>query len=159
MTHKNVVVANQTLDDSAPRKPRQTRGKPHVSFLSVIQVRKLVAVELTFLGPKIVIAEYAVAVVVGLLVAVLSLRSGLYRTHAMWQTLLGFYLLFIVLAYAVLLASAIGMARRGDCRNEIVDELNNTREVFRKYRRQSLWILVPLAVPLAALRQHLNRYH
>ena len=125
----------------------------------MIQVRKLVAVELTFLGPKIVIAEYAVAVVVGLLVAVLSLRSGLYRTHAMWQTLLGFYLLFIVLAYAVLLASAIGMARRGDCRNEIVDELNNTREVFRKYRRQSLWILVPLAVPLAALRQHLNRYH
>jgi len=125
----------------------------------VIQVRKLVAVELTFLGPKIVIAEYAVAVVVGLLVAVLSLRSGLYRTHAMWQTLLGFYLLFIVFAYAVLLASAIGMARRGDCRNEIVDELNNTREVFRKYRRQSLWILVPLAVPLAALRQHLNRYH
>ena len=123
----------------------------------MIQVRKLVAVELTFLGPKIIIAEYGVAVVVSLFVGVLSLRSGLYRTHAIWQTLLGFYLLFIVLAYAVLLAFAIGMVRRGDCRIEIADEINNTREVFRKYRRQSLWILVRLAVPLAALQQRPTR--
>jgi hypothetical protein len=118
----------------------------------VIQVRKLVAVELTFLGPKIIIIEYAVAVVVGLIVGVLSLRSGLLRTHASWQILLGIYLLCVVLTYAVLLAYAIAMAHAGNSRQEIANELHDKSATFRKYRRQSLWILVPLAVPLAAWR-------
>jgi hypothetical protein len=119
----------------------------------VIQVRKLVAVELAFLGPKVILAEYAIAVIVGLLVGVLSLRSGLFRTHALWQTLLGIYLLCVVLTYAVLLVEAAAMTRRGDCRQEIADELTDRQATFRKYRRQSLWILVPLAIPLAAMRQ------
>jgi hypothetical protein len=119
----------------------------------VIQVRKLVAVELSFLGPRIIIAEYAIAVVVGLIVGLLSLRAGLFRTHALWQTLLGIYLLCLALSYAVLLIEAAAMTRRGDCRQEIADELSDSHATFRKYRRQSLWILVPLAVPLAALRQ------
>lgn len=121
------------------------------AYIPLLQVRKLVAVELTFLGPWIIIAEYAFAVVLGFVVGVLSLRAGIFRTHALWQTLLGAYLMFIVLAYAVLLSYAIAMARRGNCRAEISDELANTHETFRKYRRQSLWILVPLAVPFAAL--------
>jgi hypothetical protein len=120
----------------------------------MIQVRKLVAVELTFLGPKIVIGEYAIAVIVGLIVGVLSLHAGLFRTHALWQMLLGIYLMFIVLTYSVLLGLAVMMARRSDFRQEIADELDDTQATFRKYRRQSLWILVPLAVPLAAVRQH-----
>ena len=119
----------------------------------MIQVRKLVAVELTFLGPKIILAEYAMAVIGGLALGGLSLRAGLYRTHAMWQTALGSYLLFLALTYAVLLAYSVGMARRGDFRSEIADELHDRYGVMRKYRRQSLWILVPLVVPLAALAQ------
>jgi hypothetical protein len=119
----------------------------------MIQVRKLVAVELTFLGPKIVFAEYGFAVVVSTAIGLLSLRTGLFQTHAAWQILLGLYLLFLALTYAVLLSCSIVMARRGTAREEIADELDDTRSTFRKYRRQSLWILVPLAVPLAAVRQ------
>jgi hypothetical protein len=119
----------------------------------MIQVRKLVAVELAFLGPKIILAEYAFAVAVGAAIGVLSLRAGLLRTHALWQVILGIYLLSLALTYAVLLWIAIAMARRGDARSEIADELADTAATFRKYRRQSLWILVPLAVPLAAIRQ------
>lgn len=68
----------------------------------MIQVRKLVAVELTFLGFKIVFAEYGFAVLVGAAIGLLSLRVGLLRTHAAWQVLLGIYLLFLALTYAVL---------------------------------------------------------
>jgi hypothetical protein len=110
-----------------------------------------VAVELVFLGPKIVFAEYGFAVVVGIAIGILSLRAGFVRTHAMWQILLGMYLLFLALTYAVLLGFAIAMARRGDARSEIASELSNIAATFRKYRRQSLWILVPLAVPIAAM--------
>ena len=42
----------------------------------MIQVRKLVAVELIFLGPKIVFAEYGFAVGVGLAIGVLSRHAG-----------------------------------------------------------------------------------
>jgi hypothetical protein len=119
----------------------------------VIRVRKLVAVELVFLGPKIVFAEYGFAVVVGVAVGILSLRAGFLQTHALWQILLGVYLLFLALTYTVLLGYAIAMARRGDARSEIADELGATQTTFRKYRRQSLWILVPLAVPVAAMLQ------
>jgi hypothetical protein len=119
----------------------------------MIRVRKLVAVELSFLGPKIVFAEYGFAVVVAAVIGLLSLRVGLFRTHALWQVLLGLYLLFLALTYAVLLRFAIAMARRGDAREEIAGELHDLPATFRKYRKQSLWILVPLAVPLAAMRQ------
>jgi len=122
----------------------------------MIQLRKLVAVELFYLGPKVIIAEYAIAVAARLLVAVLSLRAGLHVTHARWQIVLGLYLLFIALTYAVLTAYAIAMARRGNCRDEIADELeleDTTMAILRKYRKQSLWLLVPLVAPVTAMRE------
>jgi len=123
----------------------------------MICIRNLVAVEPAFLGPKFILAEYAFAVVAGVGLGVLSLRVGLMRTHAMWQVLLGAYLVLLALTYAVLLGSAIAMARRGDARDEIADELDDKATAFRKYRRQSLWLLVPLAVPIAAIRQRDER--
>lgn len=119
----------------------------------MIQVRKLVAIELAFLGPKFILAEYAIAVLAGAALGVLSLRAGLMRTHALWQILLGIYLILLALTYAVLLGYAIAMTRRGNAREEIADELDDKAAAFRKYRRQSQWLLVPLAVPLAAFTQ------
>jgi hypothetical protein len=66
-----------------------------------------VAIELAFLGPKFILAEYGFAVVVGGGLGVLSLRVGLVQTHAVWQVLLGVYLLLLALTYAVLLGYAI----------------------------------------------------
>jgi hypothetical protein len=122
---------------------------------SMIQVRKLVAVELTYLGPKIIIAEYAIAVVAGLVVGVLSLRAGLLLTHAAWQIALGIYLLFIAFTYAILLRYSVSMTMRGDYQDEIAAEVEakGNKAIFRKYRRQSLWLLVPLVVPLVAVRE------
>src|SRR5215467_5485563 len=102
----------------------------------MIQVRKLVAVELLFLGPKLVFAEYGFAVVVGATIGLLSLRVGLLRTHATWQIVLGIYLLFLALTYAGLLGLAIAMTRSGNAREEIAGELHDLPATFRKYRNQ-----------------------
>ena len=51
----------------------------------MINVRKLAAVDLYFLGPKIILAEFGLGVPLMLALGILSLRSGLIRTHATWQ--------------------------------------------------------------------------
>jgi hypothetical protein len=56
------------------------------------------------------------------------------------------------LTCAVLLWIVIEMSRRGRAREEIADELHDVPTSFRNYRRLSLWILFPLAVPPAAIR-------
>jgi hypothetical protein len=142
---------------ASPAREPQARDRALACKLgSVIQVRKVVAIELTFLGPKFILSEYAIAVIGGVFLGALSLRAGLLRTHALWQILLGIYLIFLAMTYAVLLGYAIAMARRGDARDEITDELDDKAAAFRKYRRQSPWLLVPLVVPVAAMRQKSN---
>jgi hypothetical protein len=38
----------------------------------------------------------------------------------------------------------------GTARDEIADELDDKQRLFRKYRKQSLYLLVPLVAPIAA---------
>jgi len=48
---------------------------------------------------------------------------------------------------------AIDIVRSGSAAAELGDELQNKITAMRKYRRQSLWLLVPLAVPVASVIQ------
>jgi uncharacterized protein len=59
--------------------------------------------------------------------------------------------------YVPLLLHAISLVRNNSARDEIADELSEKRRMFRKYRRQSLLLLVPLAVPSVALAQWFHR--
>ena len=115
----------------------------------MIQVRKLAALDLYILGPKIILAEFGLGVPVMLVMGLLSLRVGLYRTHAMWQVALGIYFLLLAVNYIPMLWCTIDIARHGTARAELGDELHDKAAAMRKYRGQSLWLLVPLAVPLA----------
>lgn len=133
------------------------RSQCGCKLLRMIQVRKLVAIELAFLGPRFILAEYAVAVIGGLGLGILTLRAGLMRTHAVWQTALGIYLVFLALTYAVLLGYAIAMARRGNVYDVIANELDDKHAALRKFQRQFLWLLVPLVVPVAAIVQRRER--
>jgi hypothetical protein len=47
--------------------------------------------------------------------------------------------------------------RLDSARCEIAEENTDKRRIFRKYRRQSLLLLVPLAVPILALARELHR--
>ncbi len=119
----------------------------------MINVRKLAAIDLYFLGPKIILAEFGLGVPVMLALGILSLRVGLFRTHAAWQIALGIYLLLLGINYIPMLWCAIDIARRGTAAAELGDELEDNGAAARKYRRQSLWLLVPLAVQVAWIFQ------
>jgi len=49
------------------------------------------------------------------------------------------------------------MAGDGSAHLEIPDELGNKQAAMRKYRRQSLFLLLPLVVPIAAIVQEIQR--
>jgi hypothetical protein len=119
----------------------------------VINVRKLAAIDLYFLGPKIILAEFGLGVPIMVALGILSLRVGLFRTHSTWQIALGIYLLLLSVNYFPMLWCAIDIARHRTAAVELGDELDNKGAAMRRHRRQSLWLLVPLAVPVAWIVQ------
>lgn len=119
----------------------------------MIDVRKLAAIDLYILGPKIILAEFGLGVPIMLVLGILSLRLGLFRTHATWQIALGAYLLLLSINYVPMLWCVVDIVRSGTAASELKDELHDKSGAMRKYRRQSVWLLVPLAVPVVWLMQ------
>ena len=95
----------------------------------MIDVRKLAAIDLHFLGPRIILAEFGLGVPIMLALGILSLRVGLFRTHALWQITLGVYLLLLGLNYIPMLWCAVDIARRGTAVTELGDELHDVRTI------------------------------
>lgn len=123
----------------------------------MINVRKLAAIDLEFLGPKIILSEFGLGVLGSLTLGILSIRAGMHRFHSARMTVFGVYLLLLGINYVPLLLHALDIARNGCARQEIADELGNRRVTFRKYRRQSLFLLLPMVVPIAAIVQEISR--
>ena len=114
----------------------------------MLNPRKLVAIDLALLGPKFIIAEFAGGV---LLSAALG-AFVLFRGHGSFlQSLLGLYLISLGFNYVPMLIYAITINRAKSARAELGNELDEKRVAMAKYRGQSLWLLVPLIVPIVAL--------
>jgi hypothetical protein len=111
----------------------------------MIQPRKLAAIDLVFLGPTFVIAEFAIAVIAGLGLGWFVFARG----HGSKSVLLGVYLLTLGLNYVPMFWCAVELNRQGKAHAEIEGELADRGRAMRKYRWQSLWLLVPF-VPIAA---------
>ena len=126
---------------------------PNVRVPIVIDFRKLAAVDIAFLGSRLILAEFSIGVFGSLALGFLTLL----RSHSVRGIALGSYLLFIGINYVPLLVYAIRIVRLGSARDEIAEERADKREMFRKYRRQSLLLLVPLAVPILAMGRELHR--
>lgn len=109
-----------------------------------LNVRKLVALDMTFLGARVIVAEYAAGVLLPWVIAVLSLRKGV--------LLLAIPLLWIGLNYVPLLVHSLDLMRRGTARQEVAAEFSDPRQA-RSYSLRQLWILVPFAVVVFALLQ------
>lgn len=112
-----------------------------------LNVRKLVALDMTFLGTRVIVAEYAAGVLLCALITFFALRRGTW-----W---LGIPLLWIALNYVPLFLHAVDLARRGTARQEVAAELADPKQA-RSYSWRQLWILVPFAVLLLALAQRGN---
>jgi hypothetical protein len=108
----------------------------------MVNLRKLAAIDIAFLGFKFVPAEYAVGV---FFCAALGLFV-LLRGHSFWQVALGIYLMCLGINYVPMLAYAVSIANKDTARAELADELAEKAKAMAKYRRQSLLLLVLLGV-------------
>lgn len=59
--------------------------------------------------------------------------------------------------YIPLLRHAISVVRHGTASQEIADEMPDKKRMFRKYRRQSVLLLVALVIPILAMRHPSDR--
>ncbi|HKW34059.1 MAG TPA: hypothetical protein VJN92_13700 [Candidatus Acidoferrum sp.] len=112
-----------------------------------VDLRKLAAIDIAFLGRKVIVAEFAGGVV-------LSTALGLFvlvRGHSFWQITLGVYFLCLGINYAPMLGYAMAIPTQEHAREEMADELEDKRESMSKYRRLSLLLLIPLVAPILAL--------
>jgi hypothetical protein len=116
----------------------------------VFNARKLAAIDLIFLGPKVVITEFSAGVFLSAVLGIFVLVRG---HHSLAQIVLGLYLISLGINYVPMLHYAIRIRRAEGARAELGNELDDKRVAMAKYRRQSLWLLVPMIVPLLALAQ------
>jgi len=124
----------------------------------MLNVRKLAALDLHVLGPFVIVTEFALGVAGPLALGALTLRSSCRHGWPLGLTLFGGYLLSLGVNYLPLLLHAVSLVRSRSASHEIADELSDRRLTFRKYRRQSLYLLVPFVEPvLAVLQQRQNR--
>ena len=126
-------------------------------FGMTLNVRKLAAIDLYFLGPVFIVGEFVIGVVGLGVLGLLTLRSGVRHSHSTTLIFFGTYMLALALNYIPLLLCAIGLARSGTAKIEIASELIDRGAAMRKYRRQSLYILVPFAIVIACMYEEIQR--
>jgi hypothetical protein len=117
-------------------------------------IRKLAAIDIVFLGFKLVLAEYTCGVLFSLGLGIFVLL----RSHSVWQVALGAYLICLGINYVPMLAYTVSIASKQNAEAEMAGELTEKRRAMSKYRRLSLLLLVPLFLPaLVIARERLRR--
>jgi len=116
----------------------------------MLNPRKLAAIDLAFLGPKIIISEFAFAVLFSPALGIFVLLRG-HGTPA--QIALGCYFISLGINYVPMLVYAVAINKTKNARTVLGNELDDKRAAMTRYRRQSIWLLVPLIVPIVALTQ------
>lgn len=112
----------------------------------MIDLRKLAAIDMVFLGSRFIVAEYTFGVFFSLALGVFVLL----RSHSPWQLVLAIYFFCLAANYVPMLRWAILISNKQNAQAELSDELVDKRRAISKYRRQSLALLVPL-LPLALI--------
>ena len=126
----------------------------------IINIRKLVALDLVFHGSRFILAEFAGAVIAcgsfGALSLVAFIRSP---NHSVFSLLIGLVLCWIALNYVPLLLYAIDIVRRKSAQQEVAFELEHRDIYARKYTLQSVCLLLlPLIVPILSLVQERQKH-
>ncbi len=137
-----------------PRRFRKLRISDAVTARGlVLNVRKLAAIDLYFLGAKVIITEYAVGVLGLVGFGAWALHSAVGRGHSAGLLAFGAYLISIGTNYIPLLVQAVRIARTYSVSKVLGDELSDRTRAMRKYRMQSLMLLVPFAAVILSLTQ------
>ncbi len=138
-----------------PAQQQQTPKKE-----TIINIRKLAALDLVFHGSRLILAEFALAVMVcGGLGGFGLLAFFRNPSHPLLTLILGLVLCCIALNYVPLLLYAISIVRHKSAQQEVALELEHKETYARKYTLQSVWLLLlPLVVPLLSLVQEIQKH-
>ncbi len=115
----------------------------------LINIRKLVALDVTIHGSKFILVEYGLAVPVIIFFGLWLILSGII-------IVLGFYVLLTGVNYVPLLSYAIVILRKASAQSEVKFGLAHDKHYVRKYSLQQLLIFVPLLVLLIAVVQEVR---
>jgi hypothetical protein len=120
----------------------------------MVNIRKLVALDIVLHGTRFILAEDAFGVVVLFLLGLSSIRAGPKGIiNSNWQTLLGFWLLAVAANYIPPFIYAVLIARGGTVKEEGEPELEHAK----RYTLQQVIIFVPLLVVIAAIVQEAGK--
>jgi hypothetical protein len=124
-----------------------------------INIRKLVALDIVFHGPKLILAEFALVVGLCGALGAWSLFSFFHSPdHPLFTVILGLVLSWIALNYVPLLLYALSFMRHKNAELEVVVELAHKERYARKYMAQSLLLAVPFVVPILAIVQEWQKH-
>ncbi len=120
----------------------------------MINIRKLVALDMLLHGTRFILAEFAFGVLCPLLLFVLFLRAKLLGgDEPLWVTLMDCWLIGIAINYIPLFIYAVMIARKGS----VAEEGQPERASVIKYSIQQFIIFIPLLVALIAFIQENRR--
>ncbi|MDQ2905428.1 MAG: hypothetical protein ABI456_16685 [Ktedonobacteraceae bacterium] len=123
-----------------------------------INIRKLAALDIVFHGSRLILAEFALAVVFCGAVGTWSLFAFFHNpSHPIFGAILGFFLLWLAVNYLPLLLYAISIVRGKSAEREVAFELEHKDVFARKYGLQSLLLVLPLVVLLLAIFQEVQK--
>ncbi len=121
----------------------------------MISIRKLAAVDMAWLGTRVIVAEYAFGIVLPLILGLISIRSGLFGLdRSGWEVALGFWLVGIAANYIPLFLYAVLIARGGTVKEEGQPEFAHAK----RYGVQQVVILIPFLVIALTLIQEGRRH-
>ncbi len=113
----------------------------------VINVRRLVALDITLHGRRFIAAEFGIGTPVILAVGTILVLSN--------QPILGTYLLLTGANYLPLLVYTYIIVRNGTAHAEVADQVSEDKHYVRKYSVQQFLLFLPLVVLWLAVWQEL----
>ena len=119
----------------------------------MINIRKLVAIDLLLHGPRFIIIEFALGIVFLLAFGMMTLYADLAgRVRSSWGFVLGFWLVAMAVNYIPLFIYAVQINRNRTAKQEGEPELANVK----RYSVQQVVILIPFLVMALALLQEFH---
>lgn len=120
----------------------------------MINIRKLAAVDMVLNGTRFILAEFAIGIVLPLILGFVSLRAGLFgAVPIVRQIVLGLWLIGVAVNYIPLFIYAVIIARRGTATEEGQPELAH----IKRYTVQQAMIFIPFFVAVLAILQESRR--
>ena len=130
-----------------PNVLRRERKEPFMEG-RIINVRKLVALDITLHSPHFIMAEFGIGTPIILAVGIVLMSSG--------PLILGVYLVLTGVNYVPLLIYAIKAVKGGTAKAEVAEDMSHDRHYVRKYSTQQLLLLIPLVVFWLAIWQEIR---